>query len=62
MQPDGAIAIPFYKQFIKLLLAFISIIHKDYCIPQRLFHATHPYIRRAARHVIAIRIPMNRLI
>ena len=62
VQPYRVVAISLDKQLVKLLFAFISIIKEYHSIPQRLLHAAYPYIRRAARHVIAIRIPMNRLI
>ena len=60
VQPDGAMAIFFYQQFIEVLLRFVADVEQDSRIADELFHIFHANIHCAARQMIAIGNPTNR--
>ena len=48
VQPDGAMAIFFYQQFIKVLVRFVADVEQDSRIAYQLFHILYAYIHRTA--------------
>ena len=60
VQPDGAMAIFFYQQFIKVLLCFVADVEQDSGIADELLHILHAYIHGATRQMIAIGNPTYR--
>ena len=60
VQPDDAVAIFLYQQFIKVLVRFVADVEQDSRIAYQLFHILYPDIHRATRQVIAIGSPTNR--
>ena len=60
VQPDGAMAIFFYQQFIEVLLRFVADVEQDSRIAYQLFHILYAYIHGATRQVVTIARPTNR--
>ena len=60
VQPDGAMAIFFYQQFIEVLLCIVADVEQDSGIADELFHILHANIHGTARQMIAIARPTNR--
>ena len=59
VQPDGAMAIFFYQQFIEVLLRFVADVQQDSGIADELLHILHADIHGATSQVIAIARPSN---
>ena len=60
VQPDGAVAILLYQQFIKVLLRFVADVEQDSRIAYQLFHILNPDIHCATRQVVTIARPTYR--
>ena len=48
VQPDGAVAIFLYQQFIKVLVRFVADVEQDSRIADELFHILYAYIHGTA--------------
>lgn len=48
VQPDGAMAIFFYQQFVKVLVRFVADVEQDSRIADELFHILYAYIHGTA--------------
>ena len=55
VQPDGAMAIFFYQQFIKVLVRFVADVEQDSRIAYQLFHILYAYIHRTPSKVVTCR-------
>ena len=60
VQPDGAMAILLYQQFIEVLLRFVADVEQDSRIADDLLHIFHANIHGTARQMIAIGNPTYR--